>query len=111
MSDTPAWLATGSDKAAPVGGDNFEMTTGVTASQPATPSGASTTTSGASAAAESPQEDLPKIILTMRLANMGVAIALIVCSVRITVIVQAQESSEIYRVSRTMVYVSHRLWN
>ena len=85
MSETPAWLSTDN---AGGGGDNFEMTSGITASEPvATPTGGGSTTSGtvggstttSGAAAE--DNDLPGIILTMRLANMGVAVALVACSV------------------------------
>ena len=90
MADTPSWLTSGGNNNAGTvggGGDNFEMTTGVNASKTATttPSGATASGTAGAGAAETtttPQEDLPKIILTMRLANMGVAIALMVCSVR-----------------------------
>ncbi|CAB9517509.1 COPI associated protein [Seminavis robusta] len=88
MADTPAWLSSGNDNnaAAAGGGDNFEMTTGVAASQqPTTPTVGSTTSATAASSTEAAEEDLPRMILTMRLANMGVAIALIVCSVFVMV--------------------------
>lgn len=84
MSETPAWL--NSDTNANAGsGDNFEMTTAVTGSQPTTPLASATSGTGGStisAGATEEDNDLPGVILTMRLANMGVAIALVACSVR-----------------------------
>lgn len=82
MSETPGWLSPTNDASAGAAGDanTFEMTSGVTPeSTTAAGSTASATTSGAAA----DDNDLPGVILTMRLANMGVAIALVACSVRI----------------------------
>ena len=82
MADTPGWLSPNNDAGTGGGGgDNtFEMTTGVTPEPTSGAVGGSTTTSTTAAAAN--DEDLPGVILTMRLANMGVAIALVACSVR-----------------------------
>ena len=83
MSETPAWLS-GGDNA---NGGNFEMTEAVNITQPTAPVGgsATATTSVAAPAAgsqeEADAEKLPGVILMMRLANMGVAVALMVISV------------------------------
>jgi len=85
MSETPTWLTNDNNNA---GVDNsFEMTSGVTPAAPATAPAAASATGGSMVADGSTtpaaeEKDLPGIILTMRLANMGVAIALVACSVR-----------------------------
>lgn len=43
---------------------------------------AASETNAASSIAEADEKDLPHVILMMRLANMGVAVAMIVCAVR-----------------------------
>lgn len=89
MSETPSWLSPANDAAAGGGGgtDNntnaFEMTSGVTPESTSNHQiAAGPTASGATSAAAADDQDLPGVILTMRLANMGVAIALVACSVR-----------------------------
>lgn len=81
MTDTPSWLtpegggAAAPAPAAPSAPDTFALNEGApTTSTPSAPAA----TAGAAQAAD---DDLPGVILTMRLANMGVAVALIVCSV------------------------------
>jgi hypothetical protein len=69
-NDTPEWLeSSGND--APTAPPPTTSTT----------SAATTTTSNAAVVPEEDKE-LPGIILVMRLANMGVSIALMACSVR-----------------------------
>jgi len=82
MAETPAWLSSDSPTANAGGGDNFEMTTAV--AQPSAGASPSSGTTGASAITGGNAEDdekLPGVILTMRLANMGVSIALVVVSI------------------------------
>lgn len=89
MSDTPAWLTESGNAQGVGGGDNFEMTTAVAITQPTAPAGGSTTSgTGATAsgtAAGADDGDLPGVILTMRLANMGVAIALVAVSILVLI--------------------------
>ena len=80
MSETPDWLA--DNNAGDSGGaGNFEMTTGVAQTTPAASATSGGGASSSDAAAAEDEEGLPKMILLMRLANMGVAIALVTCSV------------------------------
>ena len=86
MSETPAWLSDNNGNAGGGGDGNFEMTEGVNVTQPATPTGSATASgtaspSNAQVGSAEDAEKLPGVILTMRLANMGVAIALCTVSV------------------------------
>jgi hypothetical protein len=70
MTDTPSWLSKENAASAPApAAESFEISSGAdnNASRPTT---------------IQDDADLPYIILMMRLANMGVAIALMACSVR-----------------------------
>ena len=75
----PAWVTTDSGTGAGVTNQS------VSASGGGLDQSAATTTAAASTGAPSAQEvdetDLPKMILVMRLANMGASVALIVCAV------------------------------
>jgi len=83
MSETPGWLSPTSGAGAPAGDSNtFEMTSGVTPEPSPGASAAAGSNGNSSGEAATDDNDLPGVILTMRLANMGVAIALVACSVR-----------------------------
>jgi hypothetical protein len=74
--DSPSWLTPDGDgAAAPAPAEPMEFES----SAPAPAAAAESTSRAAPAVADDP--DLPGVILTMRLANMAVSIALIVCSV------------------------------
>lgn len=81
-SETPSWLKTDNDNAV----DNYEMTepasTPASAPEPNT-TATTTTTTTPSGGDDAEDQELPGVILTMRLANMGVAILIVVISVRI----------------------------
>ena len=77
MSETPSWLAPGNETAAPAPAAPAPV--GLDA--PTNGGGAAESNYGVSSADD--DKDLPGVILTMRLANMGVAGALIAVSVRI----------------------------
>ena len=70
MSETPSWLAGGSQAPAPASSP-LEVS-----SPSPTASGGSTQLSGAAATSDD-EKDLPSIILMMRLTNMGLAAAII----------------------------------
>lgn len=80
-ANTPAWLqantAEATTSAAPVV-DNG----GITSVPPPAPPTPAQLQAAAAAADDEDDPDLPGIILTMRLANMGVAVAIIAVSVR-----------------------------
>jgi hypothetical protein len=75
MADTPSWLSPGNEAPAPAAGASttLEVDNGV---------GAAPAASADYGVTENQDNDLPGMIFTMRLANMGVAIALITISVR-----------------------------
>jgi hypothetical protein len=75
MADTPSWLAPGNEAPAPAAGGSttLEVDNGV---------GSAPAASANYGVTENQDNDLPGIILTMRLANMGVAAGLITISVR-----------------------------
>jgi len=79
MTDAPAWLQ-GSNREHLTGGDTLAP------SAPAPVNAGNSTTSStinsSNAGDGSLEPDLPGVILTMRLANMGVAVAFIAISVR-----------------------------
>ena len=82
-ANTPAWLQPNTTEAttaaAPAVADNNGGITSVPPPAPPTPA----QLQAAAAALEDDEDpDLPGVILTMRLANMGVAVAIIVVSVR-----------------------------
>mmetsp|Transcript_4891 Transcript_4891/g.6916 ORF Transcript_4891/g.6916 Transcript_4891/m.6916 type:complete len:182 (-) Transcript_4891:300-845(-) len=74
MSEEPSWLTpeTGGAAPAPAAPDTFAINNGRSDS-----AGESTR----NAAVDANDSELPGVILTMRLANMGVSVALITCSV------------------------------
>jgi hypothetical protein len=76
MSETPSWLQTGNEAPAPT------PSAPSPASAPATSMNLETNATGAAAAPEVDDKELPSIILMMRLLNMGVAGAVIAISVR-----------------------------
>ena len=73
-SETPSWLASGNENPAPAPAPAGGLETSTASG------GAATADYGDSSAAD--DKELPGVILTMRLANMGVAGALIAVSVR-----------------------------
>jgi hypothetical protein len=79
--NTPAWLQSNTTEApAPAPVDNGGI---ISVPPPAPPQQTNSSNSdNTTAAAENDDPDLPGVILTMRLANMGVATAIIVVSVR-----------------------------
>lgn len=72
-SDTPSWLAAGSQTSAPAPSP-LEVTT------PA-PKSSGTQLSGAATTSADEDKDLPSIILMMRLTNMGMAAAIVATAV------------------------------
>jgi hypothetical protein len=80
--DTPAWLQANTTEAttsaAPVADPG-----GITSIPPPAPPTPAQLQAAAAAADDDDDPDLPGIILVMRLANMGVAVAIIVVSVRL----------------------------
>ena len=78
-ADTPAWLQSNTTEApAPA-----PLAPGATTTVAPPPPPPPTTNNAAAAAADDENDpDLPGVILTMRLANIGCAIAIIVISVR-----------------------------
>lgn len=79
--NTPAWLqdSTTEASATPVVVDNGGV---ISVPPPAPPAAAAPSNAAAAADSDEDTADLPGIILTMRLANMGVACAMIAVSVR-----------------------------
>lgn len=80
MTDTPSWLtpeggAAAPAPAAPSAPDTFAL-------NESTPTTSAAPTGSVPAAAAGVDDELPGVILTMRLVNMGVACALMACSVR-----------------------------
>jgi hypothetical protein len=80
-ANTPAWLCDNTVEASSAPSAPVPDTNGVISSVP--PPAA--TLVAATAEADDNDPDLPGVILTMRLANIGVSIAMIVTSVRIYV--------------------------
>lgn len=85
MTDAPSWLSPddgGAAAPAPAPAtESFE----ISGNDGAAPTSSTTTTSD--------DADLPGIILMMRLANMGVAVALMTCSVRTRIVIFASHCS------------------
>jgi hypothetical protein len=78
-ANTPAWLQANTTEApAPAVIDNGGITS---IPPPAPPTAAQQQASAAAIADDEDDPDLPGVILTMRLANIGVAVAIIVISV------------------------------
>lgn len=71
MSSTPSWLDHGADTSPPLQDESLDAPA-VDTPPPAEPS----------SFASADEKDLPTIILYMRLANMGAAVALVTISVR-----------------------------
>ena len=70
MADAPSWLSNDDNAAAPAAAtQSFEMSSGADGAP------------AASTTSVPDDPDLPGVILTMRLANMGVAAGLMACSV------------------------------
>jgi hypothetical protein len=77
MSETPSWLTAGNEAPPPVPpAGNSALQTSGGGSDPLN------TNYGVTATSTEDEKELPGVILTMRLANMGVATALITISVR-----------------------------
>jgi hypothetical protein len=72
MADAPSWLAPGNEAPAPAARDSTTLEV----------DNAAQAASANYGVTENQDNDLPGIILTMRLANMGVAAGLITISVR-----------------------------
>jgi hypothetical protein len=77
-SETPTWLSPGNEAPAPAPAPAGSSTGGLDTA--ITSGGATDSNYGVSSAAD--DRELPGVILTMRLANLGVAAALMTVSVR-----------------------------
>jgi len=78
MSGTPSWLTTQKQDSAPAAASNFETSSGLNDSTASAPVPALSSNAGSST---NDEDDLPGIILFMRLANMGAAVGLMACSI------------------------------
>lgn len=87
MSEAPSWLTEDKDAGSPAM-QTVSVDTPAPVASPA-PAAAPGGSMSASATAVDPDDkELPGIILAMRLANMGVSIALMTCSVSDSMILQ-----------------------
>jgi hypothetical protein len=80
MADNPSWLQSSNAAPTPPPAEVFSL------DNPTAVTGSTTSSNRAASVALTPEEekDLPGIILIMRLANMGVAVALMTASVSFT---------------------------